>query len=774
MPQKNNWYNKNSIRGFPFDDTATLVDDAGRRLPSDLIVDLRMRFPAELGDRAYLSSLVVGPAVVSATILSSDASVGSLAAVSLARPVDIGRQIALSSQAEGAGGWIVFGEGVDRHAGVWKFSSASQSLFLAQAALRRSSLPIPSLGKLHAEPTLTGVVKLIGGNDISIVREEREVDEVVQDVIVVRLREKDDLPDQNLLTAYAGPCGGRPESRTCGDPQPIESINEVRPDCCGNIYVEFRGCAELTGFAEDDGSCGVMVDCGLGLGEACAVSHLPGPDGTLPNEYLEACDDYTDAPPAGEDPDPPAAIELQPGVDPGGLPWSEDFEAGPPEELTIEQGEFAWMIGGVEAPDAGEVVSLVSSSATAGKVQMQTAQPHGLAVGDQTLVAGSSVAAYSGSFAVLSVENASKATLSVDFTETAVGGVWARQGGSETTEGIGEVDLIAQSPGDAEARVDTEQLHGLIAADVVAISGNSVAGYEGLHTVDSVLGTKRFLSSVSYTSTGSGGLWTLSQSGESGGIQSIVRHSGETWARVNFRAAHGLSAGDGFVALNNAVSGYNVTHRVVSVINSTAVETATTYTSDGLGGLWRKLSVATGDGRVWRSGSAERNIAVWDQGLPAQTGWSSYFRQASVTISLQPGSPGAKRNGGIIFNRRDSQTTAGEKDWWLLELSWDGARTLRLWQIKGDDWTLRSRVTLSYVGLSLRYRLTVSTLPADETYQNAAVFGGVVGLDDGLQASISPVYLPNYAPHTGLIGLHAHRSPTFFDDFNVRFITTPV
>ena len=342
-----NWYDLNESRPWPVDDSAKLLDRDGARLSHDLIVDLYMRFPQELGERAYISSITISPGIVTVNLLGTGPNFAPMAAITLRRPVEPYRQYELDSLYKGVGGWIVFGSGIrDTTNNRLVFDDSLQSLLLAQTARKYLKLPVYSIGKLFAEPGLTGLVKLSGGNDIEIVREEIEINEVVRDAAVVRLKNKRTTGDsRNLLEIYAGTCGQRPESLNCGDPEPIQSINTVVPDCCGNINVEFRGCGDVSSI---EGECGVVVDCGFGLGAACKTEdRLPDSDGRLPNEYVDQCIDHSESfDPAAPPPDVreyAPKSKLFPGSQ---LPYFEDFSDSVAEDFEITSGEFIIVQGG--------------------------------------------------------------------------------------------------------------------------------------------------------------------------------------------------------------------------------------------------------------------------------------------------------------------------------------------------------------------------------------------------------------------------------------------
>jgi len=321
------WYSLNQQRCYPFDELASLVDDAGVSIPTNIISDLHICFPRSLARYAYVSGITVGASVVSAVILGVDSLTAPstpvpLAAIRILRPFMQDKQYALTPLAAGVGGWIVFGDNITESGlRTWRCSSVGQAQLLPRIAKAYRDLPIQSFGKLGVSTALTGIVKLIGGDDIEIVRECVEIpghvpvasdlcdseSPATREAIVIRLKNTDNSQQRNVFDIYKGPCGDRPESNTCGDPIPVEAIGTVTPDCSGNITIEFTGCGVITdvhreAFLDNDGElvstedvCGVIVDCGLGLGDMCVTAaRLPTDDGTLPNEYEDLCVSISD------------------------------------------------------------------------------------------------------------------------------------------------------------------------------------------------------------------------------------------------------------------------------------------------------------------------------------------------------------------------------------------------------------------------------------------------------------------------------------------------
>ena len=324
------FYDRNEARQYPLSDEATARSDDGTRLPSWLLTDVHLRFPSTAGRRAMLGALTVSRRLITATFLACEdpESVESfvpIAAVTLTKPVQPYRQYPVTALYPGTYGWVVMGrvatdssETAQEFTG--KFTLPAQSILLPAAARAYAPQPVQDVAKYGTNAQLTGLVQLLGGNDIEIVKECREVplyppgegtpacseDTQAREVIVIRLRERvAGLADQaNVFDTYRGPCGRRPESQNCGDPEPIEFLAGVQPDCCGNIDVVLRGCASLTRIeetalvdengdvVESTDACGIIINCGTGLSEAClSPDRLPDQDGNLPNEHENECDE---------------------------------------------------------------------------------------------------------------------------------------------------------------------------------------------------------------------------------------------------------------------------------------------------------------------------------------------------------------------------------------------------------------------------------------------------------------------------------------------------
>jgi hypothetical protein len=303
--RNNDWYNLNSTRHYPLDDNATGDSDSTGDLPSNIIVDCRIRFPRLAGKYIYISSVNVTENLVSIVFLAAQsvaaekdgvsllANFAPVAVVTVVNPEEY-RPYPIEAMYPGVGGWIVFGSGVQE---VYRgdFSAPEQSLLTPGAAQWYTGLPIPTVQKENVADTLTGLVRLKGSNTVSVTAPAagRTINGINRRAIVISV--KDDIGLLSL-SDLIGPCGQRPESRTC-EALPIEYINTVDPDCAGNIDIRFIGTlvstypyASLSSGLELT-TAGVEIDFGLGITDACVTQEcLPDDDGKLCNDYLDLCD----------------------------------------------------------------------------------------------------------------------------------------------------------------------------------------------------------------------------------------------------------------------------------------------------------------------------------------------------------------------------------------------------------------------------------------------------------------------------------------------------
>jgi hypothetical protein len=357
MPIRNvHWYSINEGRSYPVADSATAISDQGDRLPGNIIADMNLRYPDTMGLYPFLSSVSVTDNLVSLTIQASTSIVAvsgfaPVAVLTVPKPVVEGRHYKVEAQVPGVGGWVVFGSGVVDKNYSGRFSGPPQSYLTPHAVRAYRPLPVSSIAKLHLNDVLTGIVNLDGVAPVEVVKETREIAGSERDVIVIRLVQPGGPTEgfivgqeTSVFEAFAGSCGKRPESQTCGDPAPIEFVNAVRPDCNGNLTVEFKGCATIAQVLE---TCGVVVDCHLNLDDACVPGTLPGADGKLRTEYIDQCaesesvvsEESESLPPAEESESVSDSLSVSEAPI-GSLPYIECFDDSIADDFSVVSGAF--------------------------------------------------------------------------------------------------------------------------------------------------------------------------------------------------------------------------------------------------------------------------------------------------------------------------------------------------------------------------------------------------------------------------------------------------
>lgn len=347
------WYNANSQRGYPLDDQASGADDAGTLLPTDILVDCQIRFPDTLGQYAFVSGISSSAKLLTLTIAAADqantaTTFTPLAAVSLLKPVDSFRHYTVSPLAAGVAGFVVF-QNTDRLAYA-RFSSPAQSRLLYRCARPYKTPPVTSLIKSGLPTGLSGDVRFAGRGDIVVDHVTREIAGSDRDVIRFRLASS---TRAELLKHYTGPCGGRPESRTCNE-EGIVRLGGVTPDCNGNIQIKFRGFT-----VGRLGDCnGLVLDQPIGLADLCASRRKPAYRGN--NLCLPQESSGTIVPSISISESIVSSVTTSSSsVVCESLPWCESFDgAFPPARFRVVSGDFD--IATTDSPD--ESCGIVDSS----------------------------------------------------------------------------------------------------------------------------------------------------------------------------------------------------------------------------------------------------------------------------------------------------------------------------------------------------------------------------------------------------------------------------
>jgi len=290
-----NWYNLQSTRRYPLDETSTGDGDDGTTMRDDILVDCHIRFPSTYGEYLYVQGITVSAGLVTVLFGAANnlqAATGvTIATVALPKPVAPSVNYAVTGLIPGVSGWVVFGPGIDTNF-VGRYTKPSQSLVAPRCGRPIRALPIPTMGKLGVATSLQGLVTLNAVTPVKVTYKENAGDVVLganghiirqaKQALIFELDQSLANDTYNPLSLFLGPCSQRPESGTCPK-TPIESINGVTPDCDGNIEIEFPG------FTARDISCGysccgVDVLADVSLSETC-LAGLPDPQ----KQFTDIC-----------------------------------------------------------------------------------------------------------------------------------------------------------------------------------------------------------------------------------------------------------------------------------------------------------------------------------------------------------------------------------------------------------------------------------------------------------------------------------------------------
>ncbi len=596
MIYDNNWYNLMSQGCWPLDESSTLLDDAGTKYVNGVIADLSLRFDSKLGRFAYLSSLFVDSNAIAVVIAAEDGT--TLAAVTVSRAeLLLHTAIPLTAVHPSANGSIVFGRAVADFVSKklhLKFSTIAQSRICPKAARGVSMGRLNSLAKLSAISSLTGDVSLTSFGDLKITPDTLLIDGKLRKALVFDLYDSSKTSPISVLEKYAGDCDKRPESGNCGEAQPITVINNVSPDCCGRIFLELRGCSEISVVNND--TRGLILDCFASLSDACITpEHLPDSAGRLPNEYPDDCNnDYSDR-------------------------------------------------------TAKKVVDITRSST--GKYVIRIDEPVGTALtsGATVRVLGTSVAALNGDLTVAADVTASSNLIVIEstWTEDSYDGEFyvvttTPEGGGGSGGGGGGVPdpppgavpglpwyfsfgntsrvnweivfgLFSDSPGqigfnklagfvgsitpdETDPTVSVYDLfwHKLEVGDAFHVFGNEIAGYNTRTVVTELeSGTGYAIGNVAWTADGFTGSWLSECSPEVNdggaaiaGITSITNDGGK--CLLTLSQTHALLPGDTVLVFRSSVAGYNTRHTITATLfglSGNVVKTDVNYTSNATGGI---------------------------------------------------------------------------------------------------------------------------------------------------------------------------------------------
>ena len=294
-----NWYNLQSTRRYPLDETSTGEGDDGVTIRDDIIVDCHIRFPGNYGQYLYVQGLTVSAGLVTVLFGAANdlqATDGvTVAAISLPKPVNENVNYTVTPLVSGLSGWVVLGPGIESNF-VGRYTKPAQSLVSPRCGRPFRALPIPTLGKLGPATSLQGLVTLTASTPVKVTYSENAGDVIngaskvvigqATQALIFELDQSLISETYNPLSLFVGSCSQRPESGTCPK-TPIESINGITPDCDGNIQLDFPGFSAQPIACDPENPercCGIDVLSTLSLAETC-VAGIPDPQ----KEFNDIC-----------------------------------------------------------------------------------------------------------------------------------------------------------------------------------------------------------------------------------------------------------------------------------------------------------------------------------------------------------------------------------------------------------------------------------------------------------------------------------------------------
>lgn len=265
MPVRNqNWYDLQAGRRYPLDDRSSGTDNAGNLIRDSILLDCHIKFPQALGSEAYVQAITVSPTLVSVLIGVTDSvNTTTVAAISLPKPITTNTNYAITPITAGVAGWVVFGYGIDSPF-VARYDQPAQSRILPRCARPYATLPVKTIRKIGLSSALSGVVNIEVMEPIKVEQKRLTINGTLVNALEFALAKTFASTSDNPLEYFLSPCGQRPESGTC-PAQPIETINDIGPDCDGNINIIVEGMSVYK--FENCG--GLGIDLAIGLVEAC-------------------------------------------------------------------------------------------------------------------------------------------------------------------------------------------------------------------------------------------------------------------------------------------------------------------------------------------------------------------------------------------------------------------------------------------------------------------------------------------------------------------------
>lgn len=268
------WMGRNCNRNYPLHDSATRIDNKGNKMPTDILVDLHIWVPESVPSRLLVGSVGVSKNIASLTISAEISnSFSPVASIAVQNPEPF-VNYELTTYVEGAKGWVSFGYGIKHHDRAnWRFGSYSQTGILPKLSISYDNPAVKSIKKLNRKTGISGDILFTSGSQNTLIVEKvkRTINSELVDAIVFRL---DESNGPSIYEKFVGPCDKSPESQTCTK-VPIHAINNVTPDCDGNINIVMNEIVDddigpIIDIVVDNPSHTVVVDTALPLDDVCS------------------------------------------------------------------------------------------------------------------------------------------------------------------------------------------------------------------------------------------------------------------------------------------------------------------------------------------------------------------------------------------------------------------------------------------------------------------------------------------------------------------------
>ena len=222
--------NENSGRKYPFDDSSTLISDSGRRLPDDVVSDMRLAVPSSGPSiqPARLSCARISPSMVSVCVMiGTAASRMSLSCTAARKGYEpyVPRMLEPLDGTLDASGVITLGD--------FKWPSSTEAYFFSEASQSGVSA---SCVTPFFPPSLKAFIDDRNGKSVS-------GDARIEFSRYVSASSSGSSAllslDEGAADALKSSCSGMTFRESCGA-IPVTSINGVRPDSKGRIVIHFR------------------------------------------------------------------------------------------------------------------------------------------------------------------------------------------------------------------------------------------------------------------------------------------------------------------------------------------------------------------------------------------------------------------------------------------------------------------------------------------------------------------------------------------------------